>query len=205
MALTESGSRCFSFGGKGGNDEAQAHPRRTGRADVLGLRTPAQAVTRIGDALLSGASFDAALLDRINRERVARGLRPFAGDPALKDAARQAAAIMANQRVMEHEIPGTPDLPARLRSARARVRTAGENSLRDNLGRYGLDCNAVTTPLLDRLAAEVARASAWRWIGSPPHLANISNPRFKRAGAAFAIVINEPGCGQLYVAQVFAG
>ena len=176
-----------------------------GALTVLGLRTPAQAVTRIGDALLSGASFDAALLDRINRERVARGLRPFAGDPALKDAARQAAAIMANQRVMEHEIPGTPDFPARLRSARAGVRTAGENILRDNLGRYGLDCTAVTTPLLDRLAAEVARVSALRWIGSPPHLANISNPRFKRAGAAFAIVINEPGCGQVYVAQVFAG
>ena len=78
-------------------------------------------------------------------------------------------------------------------------------SVSDPIAWIGLGCAAVTADLPDRLAAEVARVSVSRWIGSPPHLASISNPRFKRAGAAFAIVINEPGCGQVYVAQVFAG
>lgn len=171
----------------------------------LGLARPGRAATISGDALLSGGNFDAALLAATNRERVAHGQKPFAADPKLTAAARHAAAIMANERIMEHEIPGTPNFPARLRTARARVRTAGENILRDNLGRYGLGCGAAAADLPERLAPRVAEVSVPRWMGSPKHFANITNPRFKRAGAAFAIVVAEPGCGQVYVAQVFAG
>ncbi len=171
---------------------------------TVGLaRSGAQAAT--GGALLSGDAFDAALLAGINAERTARGLRPFGADPRLAIAARHAATIMAEKRVMEHEIPGTPNFPARLRKARARVRTGGENILRDNLSRYGLGCGSVSADLAQRLSGQVAEVSVPRWIGSPKHFDNIMNQRFKRAGAGFAVVVAEPGCGQIYVAQVFGG
>lgn len=165
----------------------------------------AEAATTGGGALLSGDAFDAELLARINAERAARGLRPLGGDPRLANAARHAATLMADARVMEHEIPGTPGFPARLRMARARVRTAGENILRDNLSRYGLGCAAVSPDLAARLSGRVAEVSVPRWIGSPKHFGNITNRRFRRAGAGFAVVVAEPGCGQIYVAQVFGG
>ncbi|MBP7000142.1 CAP domain-containing protein [Amaricoccus sp.] len=166
---------------------------------------PARAATISDDALLSADDFCAALLVGINAERAANGLKPLARDPKLTAAARHQAGIMANARIMEHEIPGTPNFPARLRAARARVRTGGENILRDNLSRYGLGCAAVSADLPRRLAPEVATVSVPRWIGSPKHFANIMNARFRRAGGAFAIVVDEPGCGQIYVAQVFGG
>jgi uncharacterized protein YkwD len=174
-------------------------------AAALGLGVAARAATVSGDALLSAEDFDAALLAGINAERAARGLRPLAADARLMAAARHQAGLMANARVMEHEIPGTPDFPQRLRAARARVRTAGENILRDNLSRYGLGCGAVSADLALRLSGRVAEVSVPRWIGSPKHFDNIMNQRFRRAGAGFAVVVAEPGCGQMYIAQVFAG
>jgi uncharacterized protein YkwD len=165
----------------------------------------AEAATTSGAALLSGDAFDAALLAGINAERMTRGLRPLGGDPRLANAARHAATLMADARLMEHEIPGTPAFPARLRTARARVRTAGENILRDNLSRYGLGCAAVSVDLAHRLSGRVAEVSVPRWIGSPKHFANITNQRYRRAGAGFAVVVADPGCGQIYVVQVFGG
>lgn len=170
---------------------------------ALGAR--AEAATRSGDALLSGDEFCAALLNGINVRRVENGMRPLARDARLTAAARHQAGLMANARVMDHEIPGTPNFGARLRAARARVRTGGENILADNLSRYGRGCRSLTAALPDQIAPEVAVVSVPRWIGSPKHHANIMNPRFNRAGGAFAIVFAEPGCGQVYVAQVFAG
>lgn len=161
--------------------------------------------TRNGDALLSDERFDAALLAHINGERAARGLPALAADARLTAAARHQAALMANARIMEHEIAGTPNFPTRLRSAKARVKVAGENILRDNLSRYGVGCGPLATDIALRLAPDVARVSVPRWIGSPKHFANIMNPRFRRSGAGFAVVATEPGCGQVYVAQVFAG
>ncbi|MBP7240810.1 CAP domain-containing protein [Amaricoccus sp.] len=169
------------------------------------LRAPARAATISADALLSGDDFCAALLAGINSERVSLGLKPLARDARLTAAARAQAGIMANARIMEHEIPGTPNFPARLRAARARPRTAGENILRDNLSRYDLGCAAVSADLPHRLAQDVATVSVPRWIGSAKHFANIANPRFRRAGGAFGIVAAAPDCGQIYVAQVFAG
>ena len=184
----------------------------TRRTAILGALAAAVAVmaaraepTRNGDALLSDARFDAALLAGINAERAARGLPALAPDPRLTAAARHQAALMANARVMEHEIAGTPNFPARLRAARARVRTAGENILRDNLSRYGMGCGSVSADVALRLGPEVARVSVPRWIGSPKHFDNIMNPRFRRAGAGFAVVAAGSGCGQIYVAQVFGG
>lgn len=173
---------------------------------TAGLRVPpAGAATLSADALLSDDGFCVALLGGINAERTGRGGKALARDPRLTAAARHQAALMANARVMEHEIPGAPGFAARLRTARARVRTGGENILRDNLSRYGLGCAAVSGDLPERIAAEVATVSTPRWIGSPKHFTNIMNPRFRRAGGAFAIVVTEPGCGQVYVAQVFGG
>ncbi len=156
-------------------------------------------------ALLSGEAFAAALLSEINAARAGQGVRPLGADPRLSVAALHAVTLMAEARVMEHELPGTPSFAARLRASRARVRTAGENILRDNLSRYGLGCGSISGDLAHRLSGQVAKVSVPRWIGSPKHFANIMNPRFKRAGAGFAVVAAEPGCGQIYVAQVFAG
>jgi uncharacterized protein YkwD len=158
-----------------------------------------------GGVVLSEGDFDAALLAGINAERAARGLRPFGSDPRLADAARHGAMLMATARLMQHEIAGTPGFPARLRAARARIRTAGENILRDNVSRYGLGCSAGSSDIARRLSSEVARVSVPRWIGSPKHFTNITSQRFNRAGASFAVVLSEPGCGQIYVAQVFGG
>jgi uncharacterized protein YkwD len=174
-------------------------------AFALVPRLDAATATATEDALLSGDAFDAALLAGINAERAARGLKPLGGDARLAVAARHQAGLMANARLMEHEIAGTPGFGTRLRQARARVRTAGENILRDNLSRYGLGCAAVSADIAARLSGQVATVSVPRWIGSPKHFDNIMNPRFRRAGAAFAVVVAEPGCGQIYVAQVFGG
>ncbi len=160
------------------------------------LLTRAQAAVG-GDVVLSGDGFDAALLAGINAEREVRGLRPLAPDPRLAAAARHQATLMATARVMDHEIPGTPKFPARLKTAKARIRTAGENILRDNLSRYGLGCRSASADIALRLSDEVAKVSVPRWIGSPKHFDTITAQRFKRAGGGFAVVIAEPGCGQI--------
>jgi uncharacterized protein YkwD len=176
-----------------------------GALAAAALPVPTTGAAAAGGALVSAEAFDAALLAEVNAERAARGLGPLKPDPRLAAAARHCAVLMAQARVMEHEIPGLPDFATRLRAARARVRTAGENILRDNLGRYGLGCWALAPDLAHRLSFEVASVSTPRWIGSPKHHANIMNERFRRAGAGFAIVASGEGCGQIYVAQVFGG
>jgi uncharacterized protein YkwD len=164
------------------------------------LAATAIAPEALAQSAVAGSDFDAALLAGINAVRAEQGLPALKPDPRLAAAARQQSQLMARALLMEHEIAGMPNFPQRLRAAKARVRTAGENILRDRLGRYGLGCGSAGPA-----AREIAQVSVGRWVGSPKHRANILNPRFKRAGASFAVVVAQPGCGEIYVTQVFGG
>lgn len=175
------------------------------RSIAIVLLVLATAMPGRADMIISSQQFDAALLVAVNEVRVSHGLRPFAADARLTVAAQRHAADMAEVRRMEHELAGRPKFPARLRAAGARVRTGGENILRSDLGRLGAGCQAAAALPAGELTVALARDSLRRWMGSPKHRESILNPRFRRTGAAFAVVTARDACGQIYVAQVFGG
>lgn len=95
----------------------------------------------------------------INVERARRGLGALADDPRLAAAARGWASVMAGAGLLSHG-----DFAARIRSAYPNV-LAGE-----------VIVEGVDTP------ADAVNA----WMNSPPHRANLLDPRFTAAGAGLA-------------------
>ncbi len=186
-----------------------ARTRITAALVALAACAAASAQERPGtgqDALLSGPGFDAALLAELNAVRAAHGLAPVASDPRLAMAARRHSSDMAEARQMQHQIAGRPDFRARVRASGARVRAAGENILRSDISRFGGNCAGAEAAVpAQRLTRALAEDSVRRWMGSPQHRASMLNPRFRRAGASFAVVAAPDACGQIYVTQVFGG
>src|SRR3977135_3570533 len=96
------------------------------------------------------------LFDSANHERIALHLQPLKWDPALAEAARRHALLMAKERTLEHRLPGEPPLDERARQAGARFCKIGEN------------------------IAIAAQASVIHtgWMHSPGHRANILDVHF---------------------------
>src|SRR4029077_20109783 len=67
------------------------------------------------------------LFDSVNRERAARELPPVKWDEGLARAARKHAELMAEQDLLEHQVPGEADLATRARGAGARFSHITEN------------------------------------------------------------------------------
>ena len=117
------------------------------------------------------------MLDLVNRERAAAGLRPLAADPELTDVARQHSADMFVRGYFAHDTPEGLSPFDRMHQANVQFVTAGEN--------------LALAPTLS-----VAHTGL---MNSPGHRANILRPQFGRVG----IGIMDGGMRGLMVSQEF--
>src|SRR2546423_4838720 len=120
---------------------------------------------------------EARMLDLVNQERVAAGLRPLDSDPELTQVARQHSMDMFSRGYFAHVTPEARDPVERMRQANVRFITAGENH--------------ALAPTL-----QIAHTGLMR---SPGHRANILQRDFGRVG----IGIMDGGIHGLMVTQDF--
>jgi uncharacterized protein YkwD/uncharacterized membrane protein required for colicin V production len=117
------------------------------------------------------------MLDMVNQERAAAGLRPLAPDPELTEVARKHSADMFARGYFAHDTPEGLSPFDRMRAASVQFLTAGENL-----------ALAPTLP--------VAHTGL---MNSPGHRENILRPQFGRVG----IGIMDGGMRGLMVSQEF--
>lgn len=117
------------------------------------------------------------LLDSVNRERTTRGLPPVKWDEGLARAARKHAKLMADQDLLEHQMPGEGGL-----ATRARKEGANFSHITENIG-----MGASAEQLHDG------------WMHSPGHRANILD----LAADSIGIAVVE-GDAELYAVEDFA-
>ena len=120
---------------------------------------------------------EARMLELVNRERIAAGLKPFAPDPELSEVARRHSADMFARGYFAHGTPEGRDPFERMREAKVSFVTAGEN--------------IALAPTL-----EIAHTGL---MNSPGHRANILRQQFERVG----IGIMDGGIHGLMVTQDF--
>ncbi len=125
----------------------------------------------------SRPELEARMLDLVNQERVAAGLRPLAPDPELTQVARQHSTDMFARGYFAHVTPEGRDPFERMREANVPFVTAGEN--------------LALAPTL-----QIAHTGLMR---SPGHRANILQRDFGRVG----IGIMDGGIHGLMVTQDF--
>jgi uncharacterized protein YkwD len=117
------------------------------------------------------------MLDLVNQERVAAGLRPLAADPELTEVARRHSADMFARGYFAHDTPEGLSPFDRMKQSNVQFLTAGEN--------------LALAPTL-----QVAHTGL---MNSPGHRANILRPQFGRVG----IGIMDGGMRGLMVSQEF--
>ena len=117
------------------------------------------------------------MLDLVNKERIAAGLKPLAPDPELTEVARRHSADMFARGYFAHDTPEGISPFDRMHAANVRFTTAGENL-----------ALAPTIP--------VAHTGL---MNSPGHRANILRPEFGRVG----IGVMDGGMRGLMVSQEF--
>lgn len=123
------------------------------------------------------SELEARMLELVNRERAAAGVRPLAPDLELTQVARRHSADMFARGYFAHETPDGRDPFERMREAEVRFLAAGENLA---------------------LAPTVMIAHTGL-MNSPGHRRNILDPKFGRVG----IGIMDGGMRGLMVTQNF--
>lgn len=119
----------------------------------------------------------AELFQLANQDRFGRGLQPLRQDEDLTRAARTHARIMVQSGTLSHQLPGEADLIVRVKQAGVRFSTVAEN--------------LAESPSAARINNE--------WMHSPPHRANLLDPRVNAIG----IAVVQRG-RELYAVQDFA-
>src|ERR1044071_379098 len=120
---------------------------------------------------------EAQMLELVNREREAAGLKPVAPDPELTEVARAHSADMFARGYFAHVSPDGLDPFERMQRAGVTFRTAGENLA----------------------LAPTVRVAHTGLMNSPGHRANILRPAFGRLG----IGIVDGGYRGIMVSQEF--
>ena len=120
---------------------------------------------------------EARMLELVNKERVAAGLKPLAPDPELTEVARRHSVDMFARGYFAHDTPEGRDPFERMREANVRFLTAGEN-------------------LALAPTVQVAHRGL---MNSPGHRANILHSQFGRVG----IGIMDGGIRGLMITQDF--
>jgi hypothetical protein len=100
------------------------------------------------------------LLDLTNKARTDQGLQPLHWDPSLAIAAQAHSQKMFDQHSLSHQLPGEPDLEGRAAQSGAHFREIAENVAMGN-GAEGVQKE---------------------WMNSPPHRANILDPKLTNVG-----------------------
>jgi uncharacterized protein YkwD len=120
---------------------------------------------------------EAEMLQLVNRERIAAGLKPLAADPQLTEVARRHSSDMFARGYFAHDTPEGRDPFDRMHEAKVSFLTAGEN--------------LALAPTL-----QIAHTGL---MNSPGHRKNILRPEFGRVG----IGIMDGGIRGLMVTQDF--
>ena len=120
---------------------------------------------------------EARMLELVNKERMAVGLKPLAPDLELTEVARRHSVDMFARGYFAHDTPEGRDPFERMREANVRFATAGEN-------------------LALAPTVQVAHRGL---MNSPGHRANILHPQFGRVG----IGIMDGGIRGLMITQDF--
>jgi uncharacterized protein YkwD len=120
---------------------------------------------------------EAQMLELVNRERIANGLKPLVDDPELTEVARAHATDMFVRGYFSHYTPEGRDPFERMKAAKVRFKAAGEN--------------LALAPTL-----QIAHTGL---MNSPGHRANILSDQFGRVG----IGIMNGGRRGLMIAQEF--
>ncbi len=136
-----------------------------------------QAVPQMAWAQSNSESPERVLFDSANRERAAQGLPALRWDDELAKAAHQHAVEMVEHNSLSHQFPGELDLAVRVRQTAARFWAPAEN-----------------------VANGPSAASIHKqWMASPPHRANLLNPKLNALGVAV-----EDRNGQLFAVEDFS-
>ena len=114
----------------------------------------------LAQRLQQPGQFERVLLESTNQERTARGLGPLAWDPALAGAASLHVLAMIQANMLSHQLPGEPDVAHRAAKQGAHFSAVAENIA------YGSDPATIEQ----------------QWMQSPPHRANILDPRMNLMG-----------------------
>jgi hypothetical protein len=123
------------------------------------------------------SDIEKTLFESVNRERAAKELPPLKWNEGLARAARKHAELMAEQDLLEHQLPGEADLPTRAR---------GE----------GASFSHITENIAAGLSAGKFHDG---WMNSPGHRANILDHEVDSIGIGVV-----EGEGELYAAEDFA-
>src|SRR6185312_9146949 len=130
-----------------------------------------------GQAQTTSASPAQQLFDLLNQEREKAGLKKYAWDDHLSQAALAHSKLLADHRELSHQFPEEAAVPERLRNSGSRFTASAEN---------------VPT-------ASTIKEANQELMASPGHRANILSTKYNAAG--IAIVESK---GNLYVTQYFA-
>ncbi|MBL7741358.1 MAG: CvpA family protein [Chitinophagaceae bacterium] len=120
---------------------------------------------------------EARMLEMINEERAKEGLKPLKADREMTLVARVHSKDMFSRGYFSHDNPDGKDPFDRMRAARVKFKTAGENLA----------------------LAQTLELAHTNLMNSPGHRANIMNPDFGRAG----IGILDGGFYGLMISQEF--
>ncbi len=141
---------------------------------ICSLRSHAQQNSSMSDRERSAA---AALFEAANQDRASQQLKPLRLDPLLTEAAWRHAQTMVRSGTLSHQLPGEPELIARVQKAGVHCSTVAEN--------------VAEGPTPGRINDE--------WMHSSLHRANLLDPRVNAVG----IAVVQQG-GELYAVQDFA-
>jgi hypothetical protein len=119
----------------------------------------------------------ADLLQATNQDRSSQGLEPLHPNAELTKAAWEHAKRMVASGTLSHQLPGEPDIIVRVRQVGLHASTVAEN--------------VAEAPTAGQINDE--------WMHSPPHRANLLDPRVNTVG--IAIVQHR---GELYAVEDFA-
>jgi len=156
---------------------ASAASRAKPASSSSGGRLREDAAWADASAASSAPRAEREILDLVNRERRARGLRPLVAEEGLAEAARRHSRRMAELRALSHQFAGEAEYSRRLAHEGVRFDASGENVA---------------------FAADTAQAHA-ALMHSPGHRANILDRDFTSAG--IGVVATGQG---IYVTQDFA-
>lgn len=134
-------------------------------ATMVALFFPMSAIACAKPA--GSASLESGMVNWINDQRAANGLKPLKVSSALKAAAQDHACDMATRGYFAHQRPGGPKLSVRVKSNGYKMRRAAENIAKSP-------------------RPNVADA-ATMWRNSPPHWAAILKSNVRDIGVATAV------------------
>lgn len=117
------------------------------------------------------------LFQAANRDREPKHMQPLHRDAKLTQAALLHAQQMVQAGKLSHQFPGEPELIVRVQQV-------------------GVHCTTVAENLAD---APTASQINYDWMHSPPHRANLLDPRLNAVGIAVV-----KAHGELYAVQDFA-